>query len=88
MGVTISKSKHLIVPVAVYFLLGVLTTMAEPDLQVLANQVPAIDNIVLIQATSPLLTSGDLEHGFEIFAQEGTGQRSLCSAAEAFLLGI
>ncbi|MCI9525745.1 MAG: acylneuraminate cytidylyltransferase [Lachnospiraceae bacterium] len=30
------------------------------------------DNIVLIQATSPLLTSGDLEHGFEIFAQEGT----------------
>ena len=47
-GVTISKSKHLIVPVAVYFLLGVLTTMAEPDLQVLANQVPAIDNIVLI----------------------------------------
>ena len=47
-GVTVSKSKHLLIPVAVYFLLGVLTTMAEPDLTVLANQVPAIDNIVLI----------------------------------------
>lgn len=30
------------------------------------------DNIVLIQATSPLLTSDDLERGFEIFGQEGT----------------
>ena len=43
-GATISKSKFLLVPVAVYFLLGVLTTMAEPDLTVLANQVPAISN--------------------------------------------
>lgn len=30
------------------------------------------DNIVLIQATSPLLTSTDLEHGFEALAEEGT----------------
>lgn len=30
------------------------------------------DNIVLIQATSPLLTSGDLERGFETYAEEGT----------------
>ena len=36
-GVTISKNRHLIVPVVVYFLLGVLTTMAEPDLQVLSK---------------------------------------------------
>lgn len=47
-GVTLSKSKHLALPVLVYFLLGVLTTMAEPDLQVLAEQVPAIDNQTLI----------------------------------------
>ncbi len=33
---------------AVYFLLGVLTTMAEPDLQVLAKQVSAIPSQVLI----------------------------------------
>lgn len=30
------------------------------------------DNIVLVQATSPLLMSEDLEHGFEAFAEEGT----------------
>ncbi len=48
MGVAISKNKFFLLPIAVYFLLGVLTTMAEPDLQVLANQVPAIDNMVLI----------------------------------------
>ena len=47
-GVTISKNRHLIVPVVVYFLLGVLTTMAEPDLQVLSKQVPAINSTVLI----------------------------------------
>lgn len=30
------------------------------------------DNIVLIQATSPLLVSADLDRGFELFAEEGT----------------
>lgn len=30
------------------------------------------DNIVLIQATSPLLQSVDLDHGFEAFNEEGT----------------
>ena len=35
MGVAISKNKFFLLPIAVYFLLGVLTTMAEPDLQVL-----------------------------------------------------
>ena len=32
----------------------------------------AFDNIVLIQATSPLLTAGDLAGGFEMFMQSGT----------------
>lgn len=47
-GLEISRSKRLIVPVLVYFVLGVLSTVAEPDLTVLANQVPAIPNSVLI----------------------------------------
>ena len=47
-GSTISKHTRLIVPIAVYFLLGVLTTMAEPDLQVLSKQVPAINSTVLV----------------------------------------
>ena len=48
MGVEISRHKGPVLFVAAYFLLGVLTTVAEPDLQVLAEQVPAIENIVLI----------------------------------------
>ncbi len=47
-GSTLSKSRHLIIPLTVYFLLGVLTTMAEPDLQVLSKQVPAINSTVLV----------------------------------------
>ncbi|MCM1056363.1 MAG: DUF1538 domain-containing protein [Firmicutes bacterium] len=47
-GVQISKSKKLIVAVIVCFILGALITIAEPDLQVLAEQVPSIPNLVLI----------------------------------------
>ncbi len=47
-GAEISRSKKILIPVVVYFLLGVLSTIAEPDLQVLAEQVPAIDNQRLI----------------------------------------
>ena len=47
-GVEVSRSRRLIVPIAVYFVLGMLTTMAEPDLQVLAKQVSAIPSGVLI----------------------------------------
>lgn len=47
-GSTLSKSRHLIIPLTVYFLLGILTTMAEPDLQVLSKQVPAINSTVLV----------------------------------------
>ena len=47
-GLEISRSKRLLVPVLVYFVLGLLSTVAEPDLTVLANQVPAIPNSTLI----------------------------------------
>lgn len=47
-GRTLSKSKGLLTPLAVFFVLGLLTTMAEPDLQVLAGQMPAIGNTTLI----------------------------------------
>ena len=48
MGVELSRSRRLLIPVAVYFILGVLSTVAEPDLQVLAEQVPSIENLILI----------------------------------------
>ena len=47
-GAVLSGKKRLLIPVLLYFLLGVLSTMAEPDLTVLANQIAAIPNMVLI----------------------------------------
>lgn len=51
-GVYMSRSKHMVLPLAVAFVLGVLITVAEPDLQVLAQQVPAIPNQVLIMTVA------------------------------------
>ena len=48
MGKKVSQSRNLLLPIIVFFVLGVLSTVAEPDLQVLAEQVPSIDNLVLI----------------------------------------
>jgi len=48
MGVLLSKSKKHAIPLVVCFVLGVVITIAEPDLTVLANQVPSIPNMVLI----------------------------------------
>ena len=47
-GVEISKSKRVFFMFAVSLIMGIIITIAEPDLQVLSNQVPAIPNIVLI----------------------------------------
>ena len=47
-GVLLSKSKKHAIPLVVCFVLGVVITIAEPDLTVLANQVPSIPNMVLI----------------------------------------
>lgn len=48
MGIEMSKSSSMIYPVFISLVFGIIITMAEPDLQVLAEQVPAIPNIVLI----------------------------------------
>ena len=47
-GKEITRSKKVWVIVAISFLIGVIITVAEPDLQVLASQVPAIENNVII----------------------------------------
>lgn len=52
MGIEMSKSKSPVYPVAIGFVFGVIITMAEPDLKVLAEQVPAIPNLVLMTAVS------------------------------------
>ena len=47
-GSQLSKSKKILLPVLICFALGIIITVAEPDLQVLAEQVPSIPNFVLI----------------------------------------
>lgn len=51
-GIEMSKSKKILPPILISFVFGVIITMAEPDLQVLAEQVPAIPNMVLILAVA------------------------------------
>ena len=47
-GVQISKTKRIILVVLIGFIMGAIITISEPDLQVLAQQVPSIPNQTLI----------------------------------------
>ncbi len=47
-GAKVSKSKKLITIAVIAFALGTIITIAEPDLQVLAEQIPSIPNDVII----------------------------------------
>lgn len=47
-GTQLGKSKKLFMPMLICLALGIIITIAEPDLQVLAEQVPSIPNTVLI----------------------------------------
>ena len=51
-GAAMTKSRKLGIVIAVGFLIGVIITVSEPDLQVLANQVPGIPNAVLVMAVA------------------------------------
>lgn len=47
-GVQISKMKRLVFVVLIGLVMGIIITISEPDLQVLAEQVPAVPNFTLI----------------------------------------
>ena len=47
-GAAMTRSRKLWIVVSVSFLIGVIVTVSEPDLQVLATQVPGVPNPVLI----------------------------------------
>ena len=51
-GSAVTRSRNLAVIIAMGFVLGFLITISEPDLQVLAGQVPAVPNMVLILAVA------------------------------------
>lgn len=47
-GKSLNKNNKILIPLIVCFVLGFLITVSEPDLQVLAEQVPTIPNAMLI----------------------------------------
>lgn len=51
-GTIMTKSKNLFIMILVSFIMGFLITISEPDLQVLAQQVPSIPNMTLILAVA------------------------------------
>ncbi len=51
-GSIITKSKNIFVIILITFIMGFVITISEPDLQVLAQQVPSIPNLTLIIAVA------------------------------------
>lgn len=51
-GTVMTKSKNVFVIILISFIMGFIITISEPDLQVLAQQVPSIPNRVLILAVA------------------------------------
>ena len=51
-GTRIAQSKRLSVIIGLCFVLGFIITISEPDLQVLAGQVPSVSNMTLILAVA------------------------------------
>ncbi len=51
-GAIMTKSKNLLIIIIISFAMGFAITISEPDLQVLAQQVPSIPNLTLILAVA------------------------------------
>ena len=51
-GTIMTRTKSVLIVVLVSFIMGFVITISEPDLQVLAEQVPSIPNIILILAVA------------------------------------
>ena len=51
-GSIMTRSKNVIVMVLISFVMGMVITISEPDLQVLAQQIPSIPNMTLILAVA------------------------------------
>ena len=51
-GTAMTRSKNLWIVVLISFVVGILITVSEPDLQVLAEQVPNVPNMILILAVA------------------------------------
>lgn len=52
MGAQLTKSRKLFLLIGVSLVMGTIVTIAEPDLQVLAGQVPSVPNMVIVLSVS------------------------------------
>jgi hypothetical protein len=50
-GIQLTKTSNLFIVLSISFIMGVLITIAEPDLQVLAQQVPSINPSIILVVT-------------------------------------
>ena len=51
-GSIMTRSKNVLIMILISFVMGMVITISEPDLQVLAQQVPSIPNMTLIMAVA------------------------------------
>ena len=51
-GSIMTKSKNVFIVILISFIMGFIITISEPDLQVLAEQVPSVPNLTLILAVA------------------------------------
>ncbi len=51
-GAIMTKSKNIFIIILISFIMGFIITVSEPDLQVLAQQVPSVPNLTLILAVA------------------------------------
>ena len=51
-GSIMTRSRNIVIMVLISFIMGMVITISEPDLQVLAQQVPSIPNMTLILAVA------------------------------------
>ena len=77
-GAAMTRSRKLWVVAAVGFLIGVIVTVSEPDLQVLAQQVPGVPNATLVGAVALGVGVASIRSD-ENAAQDSFGLVALCS---------
>ena len=78
-GSSMTQSRKLWIMIVLGFILGFIITISEPDLQVLAEQVPSVPNLVLVVAVAV---------GVGIFPRGGADADSVRGSAAAASGGI
>ncbi|MBQ7045252.1 MAG: DUF1538 domain-containing protein [Clostridia bacterium] len=85
-GKSLNKSNKFFIPLIICFVLGFIITVSEPDLQVLAEQVPTIPNSILINCVG--LGVGLFLSITFIRSKKGLSLRTLLVIFYALIIGV